>query len=90
MSRYIDIKSAEIVIKRHIGLCGPFTRQDALDALWSIPEANVREVVYAYWEKVPLKKYPDEVKFQCSNCGYPALAEYNYCPTCGAVMNKGE
>lgn len=56
------------------------------------PTVDAVEVVHAHWYKAPHHPY------RCSNCGEMALLDMygeshyrsNYCPNCGAKMDKEE
>ena len=66
--------------------------QDALDAIKSIPAADVVEVVRGKWEMN--SNYPD--RFICSECGaqfdcwHWEAKQMHYCPSCGAKMDGGQ
>ena len=52
------------------------------------PTADVVEVRHGRWEMVP---YNGVYDIRCSSCGYcPGIRFYssNYCPNCGARMDK--
>lgn len=56
----------------------------------NVPAADVKPVVHGHWKQV------DETKCRCSNCDIIALiglyphGDKNYCPNCGAKMDKEE
>ena len=55
-----------------------------------IPDADVAPVVHGRWEKKKHKIFGNSYDYVCSVCGCDyALAEYNYCPNCGAKMDAG-
>ena len=54
------------------------------------PTVDAVEVVHGWWEHKKHKLFGNTYDYVCSVCGCDyALAEYNYCPNCGAKM-KGE
>ena len=55
-----------------------------LDAIDSIPAADVRPAVRGRWEYNPGDNIP-----YCSECMMPQDSECNFCPNCGADM-RGE
>ena len=72
--------------------CGTFTRADfiepAKDWLEDIPSADVAPVRHAMW-----KSYKIDVAgrgfFYCTQCHCDVYDVSNYCPNCGALMDKG-
>ena len=57
-----------------------------------IPAADVVEVRYAHWE-FPVSTDPEDnldPRMKCSECGEvdTPLARWNYCPNCGAKIDK--
>lgn len=68
-----------------------------LDALRSLPTADVRENVRAHWEIVYDEgcDYNGGGKYICGNCkhafsfgAYFELCRFDYCPNCGAEMTE--
>ena len=58
------------------------------DYIASLSAADVVEVRHGRWEMAPYKGVCD---IRCSSCGYcPGIGFYspNYCPNCGAIMEK--
>ena len=61
------------------------------DVIKTLPAADVVEVVHAYWNKDPATGFTN-----CSNCKAPPPGDANlekfyesdFCPCCGAVMDK--
>ena len=56
-----------------------------------LPIADVQEVKHGKW--IYVDGVLDWADYKCSNCGYIQKFEddtcfYNYCPTCGAKMDK--
>lgn len=99
MSRYIDADKLALFIVEHLPRSAP---QDAYDAYFDVmrmlkderatPTADVEEVKHAKW-----------VDENCSNCGtrmpittvyyrgnlvFKYEGEINYCPNCGAIIDK--
>ena len=63
----------------------------AESGLRNIPAADVVQVVHAYW--IPQKENHEfkEAWMKCSACGYPVsrwTGNTNFCPNCGANMDK--
>ena len=56
------------------------------------PAADVVEVRHGWWERViPTKSAAKwSTKVSCSNCHSVGYMRYNYCPNCGASMDKGQ
>ena len=52
------------------------------------PAADVAPVVHGRWLQKKHKIFGNAYDYVCSECGCDyALAEYNYCPNCGAKMD---
>lgn len=49
-----------------------------------IPAADVAPVRHGSWER----NSPDDIVVYCSQCMMPQDAPSNYCPSCGARMDK--
>lgn len=58
---------------------------DALNAIGKLSKANVKEIVYAHWEKADGMGY-----YRCSHCKMVDDKYYRpeYCPNCGAEMSE--
>ena len=93
MSRYID---ADALLKSEIKRCGciptigsGYNDEQRFDfILQEQPTADVAEVVHGMWEA-----YPSSLYRRCSVCKmeYDKLTNQftgNYCPNCGAKMDK--
>ena len=67
------------------------TSADVESIIDGIQAAEVREVVHARWVKLNSTQ-----EHFCDNCGVSfnlyeyCKADYNYCPYCGAQMDRGE
>jgi hypothetical protein len=56
--------------------------------LVKLPRVDAVEVVHGRWEHKKHKLFGNTYDYVCSVCGCDyALAEYNYCPNCGAKMD---
>lgn len=99
---YISRK-ATIANSREYNLGGSYDNTERavpVDAIKSIPAADVREVVRGKWHsrfyyRESTKAYDCEMHV-CSECGsewsYDAetgSSDFNYCPNCGADMREG-
>lgn len=62
--------------------------QVVLDEIDSIPAADVALVVHGRWRLVCELGFND--CYICSECGKIAMNDSNYCPNCGAKMDKEE
>ena len=68
--------------------------RDCIDLLDSIPAADVAPVVHGRWEYIP-QTLNTLSQLRCPFCGWWSLdpsidGAYNYCPNCGAKMDKEE
>lgn len=73
--------------------CGDTVAWDIGGAIKGIPAADVAEVRHGKWVEYPRAHY-----FKCSECKYTVPyrkaifvngnREYDYCPSCGARMDK--
>ena len=52
--------------------------------LANLPAADVAPVRHGSWER----NSPDDIVVYCSQCMMPQDAPSNYCPSCGARMDK--
>lgn len=52
--------------------------------LQRLPAADVAPVRHGRWES----NSPDDIVVYCSQCMMPQDAPSNYCPSCGALMDK--
>lgn len=75
----------------HPDVSNPFP--DGVDAIDiedvdAIPAADVAPVRHGRWLQKKHKIFGNAYDYVCSECGCDyALAEYNYCPNCGAKMD---
>lgn len=64
------------------------------DLLCKLAAGELREVVHGHWNYTSrpnddcMGDYHDVVA--CAVCGEDYDFEYDYCPSCGALMNRGE
>lgn len=101
MAEYIERDSALDLIGEHqkslcpLGLWGRRFSDDknaydewqvVLDEIDSIPAAAVAPVVHGRWRLVCEFGFND--CYICSECGKIAMNDSNYCPNCGAKMDK--
>lgn len=57
---------------------------------FEMAKADLRPVRHGRWELKRHKLFGNSYDYVCSACGCDyALAEYNYCPHCGAKMDGG-
>lgn len=54
------------------------------DYIASLSAADVAPVRHGRWER----NSPDDIVVYCSQCMMPQDAPSNYCPSCGALMDK--
>ena len=101
MNKYIDAdKFYASQVARCCGqpLIGTCTSDNALlyDELQKMPTSDVVEVKHGQWK---IDEYKNHLNVVCSNCnrefyvykqGQYRIDRSNYCPNCGAKMNKGE
>ena len=80
-----DVVNLGVMMQTHL-----WTREQTYNAIFCLPSANVAPVRHGIWEDY------EENTWQCSECGEPFYLEdgtpqeneYNYCPYCGAKMDK--
>ena len=90
MSRYIDAEKFEkaIIGMAYVGNKGKivFDTDFIFNTLYQQPTADVQEVKHGKWE---FNSDSPECAF-CSICGDGVTDDSEYCPWCGAKMDKGE
>ena len=65
-----------------------YSREDAADCIRYMDAADVAPVRHGRWLGSKHKIFSNTYDYVCSECGCDyALAEYNYCPNCGAKMD---
>lgn len=102
MARYIDadkLKLSLLTLQNTLKACdlinGVRWVQALIDALDVTPTADVAEVKHGKWDCIE-DFYGDY--YRCSVCngefileeGSPEQNDYNYCPACGAKMDRDE
>ena len=73
--------------------CDELVARRCRDALSAVPAADVAEVRHGRWEdKTNISRAEVEQRVDCSVCGQifwtTAVLSFNYCPNCGARMDK--
>ena len=92
MSRYID--SEAIMEIARDGYHSDFGRSMAdLTSLEELiedtPTADVKEVKHGQWSWYTISKdYYIDIKYECSQCHYTEQYATDFCPNCGAQMDK--
>ena len=88
------IKKEDIEQKIQDGLNKLVLGHDAVEVLgmiYEMPAADVAPVRHGRWDSNDLNGY--KWAFACSECGwvdgYPFNDRHNYCPECGALMDRG-
>ena len=99
MIEYITKEQAELIVEsalREYIRTGAV--ETAFEKLYSLPDADVVEVVHAEWIGTWGDGYANGFivyeEFECSRCGCVHHADgeptWDYCPNCGARMGGGE
>ena len=90
MTEYIS-RDAAIANSREYNLGGSYDNTELavpVDAINSIPAADVRPVVLGKWVFCG-GTWEGANTFKCSECGKSVYhEETNYCPNCGAMMEE--
>lgn len=92
MARYVDIECdavTEVLPRRAFK-----TRQDIQDFLDNIPTVDVTPVRHGRWIERKEHFYfqngcKEWINFYCSECDAPNNSPTDYCPNCGAKMDRG-
>ena len=92
MARYVDIECdavTEVLSRRAFK-----TRQDIQDFLDNIPTVDVTPVRHGRWIERKEHFYfqngcKEWINFYCSECDAPNNSPTDYCPNCGAKMDRG-
>ena len=85
MAEYIEREAVNALIKAE---CSPKVAAYLIDAVATIPAADVRPVVRGKWRLYS----PLTDTYECDKCGYQVIDESfrtNFCPNCGADMREG-
>lgn len=90
---YIEREAVNDLIKAE---CSPKVAAYLIDAVATVPAADVRPVVRGHWisEEEAEEKGDYSLRDACSVCGHcdwdcTESAGFNYCPNCGADMREG-
>lgn len=84
MAEYIELEEALEALLYE--MCGTGYQTTAMMAVRRIPAADVAPVVHGRWRLVGECGFND--CYICSECGKIAMNDSNYCPNCGAKMDK--
>lgn len=95
MSRYIDADRIDwrLIIPTNITLAEENTIHNAKRLIERQQTADVRENIHAHW--IVDFAWNGWMDWTCSNCGYRknidvhVSLDYNFCPKCGAKIDKG-
>ena len=93
MKEYIEREALNKVIDYEIEVCNSGIAKGALEFLKVRvePAADVAEVRHGRWEERPVNVGTPTTDFFCSECNFVSFHwRYNYCPDCGAKMDKEE
>lgn len=91
MAEYINRYEALVKLQdKFYCQCTPKVFDEILSIIKKIPAVDVEKVKHGYWKVV--SDISDCVDGECSICGYTDVFDesgfYNYCPECGAKMDK--
>ena len=90
MKEYIEREAVHSIIEQTSTFA--FTRGGMHDKVNSLPAADVAPVRHGRWEFPIFADSDNELdpRVRCSECGEieAAFAKWNYCPNCGALMDK--
>lgn len=89
MADYIEREAALAAIRERCAPCG-----EGIEALKSVPAADVAPVVRGRWVQC-FEDWRKQIEGdKCSACGFEhygtSIANYHYCPNCGAKMDGDE
>lgn len=95
MKEYIERAAVETLVLAAALVYGREPNQyvSFLNELENIPAADVAEVRHGRWvDKTNISRSAVEQRVDCSVCGQifwtTAVLSFNYCPNCGARMDK--
>ena len=54
------------------------------------PTVDVQEIRHGTWRESLSDMFPDGTDYRCSVCSRTAILDSEYCPNCGAKMDKEE
>lgn len=100
MDEYITKADAILAAYRILTACGSCSMGafcpdygcvEVREVFENVPSADVKSVVHGKWIEQPKDFDLCGVKyFACNQCGFECQLTYNYCPHCGAIMNRGQ
>ena len=99
MAKYIDREALIEWLKRiplkdlsdGLGLCRVIMEDDFKTAIKKMPKgiiADVAPVRHGHWNAINQIATGLPWKYRCNDCGCPQEYTHNYCPNCGAKMDK--
>ena len=93
MKEYIEREAAIKAIENDCSELVYYTKEEAIRCVKAIPAADVAEVRHGRWKStgvlVGLMNF--EYFYRCTACGWRGGdTKTNYCPHCGALMDKEE
>ena len=82
------IPKGEADIFENCSRCTLLSQEEVVEILERLPSAEQ----VGRWELVDylFGRYGGGIAFRCTNCGKSAYDKSNYCPNCGARMEKDE
>lgn len=86
MPEYIEREAAIDAIIVDTSIVGKELKE-IVNAICTIPAADVRPVVRASWQSWTQDKPPCKW-YSCDYCGFHTLSKSHYCPNCGAMMEE--
>jgi hypothetical protein len=90
MGRLIDADDLEMYVYREVALYYNVDEPVIIDAILKQPTVDAAAVVHGHWIEKPYLIGTSNFCSECGdNFGMPH-GKYNYCPTCGAVMDEEE
>ena len=85
MSRYINSESLLKAVEHYYGKYETYEMMKEIAEI-VVPAADVQEEKHGKWEQV----HNISPKYACTNCRHLFNNRtFNYCPNCGAKMEKG-
>lgn len=102
MSKYIDVEALGIGMAREEIFANPEFAQgwnNAIEIINNVPAADVTPVVHGQWIGIDSSFWKPthsggipvfRKTYRCSECGRRTAIAENYCPNCGAKMDKEE
>ncbi len=81
--KYITLDDAIRIVTKWSGVS-----ELQIEGLTKLPAADVAPVIHAHW--INLGKYSDGYNWRCSSCKRESVMAINFCPNCGARMDKDD